>query len=458
MITALIVTLAAAQAVAAGPTLTLDAAFQQAREKNLDLKVAQARLQQAQLVSNKVWANYLPQLSAGASYTRNSAEAKFQLPTVYGVRDMSAFAGSVDGDPHPEYPGEPTPYVAFPYQLSDPITIQPYNQLGAQIVLNQAIIAPALWPAIKAAYLAEDTAELGIENARREILFAVAQLYYGAVGAREALEVQRKILETNLAHEKDAELKYRNGAVPKVALLRAQIDRTRAEADVQRSENLYNSTRSALATLLNRDTNFEVVAPPELPAPPEMSKLTDGAENDRPDVKAARLGVELAEKQVQSNQLSYLPNLGLNARLQTSNIGGFANKNTIWAISLGLNWTLFDGGLREANLRESNAKLAEASAARESTEAKARDELRRAWLDYQSAQANRVKAEEQTKLARENQQIVNVSFNAGTSTYIEVSDANVALMGAELARVAESLNAQLAILRLSKAAGAFDPK
>jgi len=53
---------------------------------------------------------------------------------------------------------------------------------------------------------------------------------------------------------------------------------------------------------------------------------------------------------------------------------------------------------------------------------------------------------------------VEVGFKAGTSTYVEVADANAALMGAELGRVAETLNAQLSVLKLAKAAGAFNPQ
>jgi len=64
-------------------------------------------------------------------------------------------------------------------------TIQPLNQLGAQAQLSQAIIAPALWPAIRAAYLGEEVAKLNVENARREVLFGAAQLYYGAAALKK---------------------------------------------------------------------------------------------------------------------------------------------------------------------------------------------------------------------------------------------------------------------------------
>ena len=62
-----------------GPVETEEKALKVAKDRNLDLKVAEARLAQAREVSRKVWASYLPQVSVGGSYTRNSAEAKIAL-------------------------------------------------------------------------------------------------------------------------------------------------------------------------------------------------------------------------------------------------------------------------------------------------------------------------------------------------------------------------------------------
>ena len=75
--------------------------------------------------------------------------------------------------------------------------------------------------------------------------------------------------------------------------------------------------------------------------------------------------------------------------------------------------------------------------------------------DLASARANRVKAQEQLNLARENQKLVGVSFNAGAATYLEVADANAALLAAETGSVGESISASLAALRVLKAAGRF---
>jgi outer membrane protein TolC len=155
---------------------------------------------------------------------------------------------------------------------------------------------------------------------------------------------------------------------------------------------------------------------------------------------------------------SYAPNLGLSGVYRWANVGGFTGQNTSWAITLGLQWVLWDGGLREANLRESNAKVAEAKASATLAENKARDEVRRGLLDLASARANRTKAEEQLRLARESQRLVDVNFKAGVSTYLEVTDANTSLAAAETGFVGETLNASLAALRVLKAAGMFNPQ
>lgn len=443
-----------------GPLLTLDASIRLAGERNLDLQAARARLAQARTQTAKAWAGYLPQVSVGASYTRNNVEAKIALPTGYYIRDVGQPQGPAFNPAQPissdNPPGAQTPYVLFPSGFQQ-ATIQSLNQLGAQAQLSQAVLAPPLWTAIKSAYLGTEVAELSTENARREVLFAVAQTYYGAVGLREAVKVQEKLLAINRDHERDARVRYEAGASPKVALLRAEIDRARSEQDVKRAQNAYLGMKIALAQLLDRDTNFSLDIPPEPQVPADLSKLEDAAVRDRPDVQASRKSQELAETSRTTVLLQYLPTVGVSAVYRLANVTGFTGRNDSWAITVGANWTIFDGGLREANLREAGARIAEAEANRLNAERKAKDDVARAKLDLDSAVANRVKAAEQLRLARENMDLVNVSYRAGTATYLEVADASGALASAEIGAISENLNAALAALRLLKVAGQFNP-
>jgi multidrug efflux system outer membrane protein len=449
-----VLTLTLAQA----PVLTLEAAVDTARKQNLDLEVARARLLQSREISKKVWAAYLPTINVGASYTYNNLEARLKLPTRYEIRDVVQPQGN-PFDPSRELgpdnpPGLPTSYIQFPTAFSE-APIQVHNQLGAQLQVNQALVAPALWPAIQNAYVAEKVAELNVENSRRELLFGVAQLYYGAASLKEVAEVQERLLEGQRAHEKDAQVRFDAGAAPRLLLLRAQIDRAKTEQDVVRSRNAYASSKIALATLLNRDAQFEVARPEGLLVRAERIPSSDEAQELRPDVRAAKASLDLAEGQSRGTLFKYLPTLGASGTWRWTNVTGFVGRQDSWFVSVGLNWQLWDGGLRESERRENEARVLEARASLQSLENKARDELARALLDLESAQANRVKAEEQLRLARESAQVVQVNFKAGAATYLEVTDSNTALRQAELGAIAEVLNAELAELKVAKAAGLF---
>jgi len=420
----LALTLAATLAAAPPPVLTLEDALIRARKENLDLRAAQARLNQADVASRRAWAGYLPSVTLSGAIIRNSDAAV--IP-----------------------PGPIAPV---------PVVIQPLIQRQAQLEARQALIAPQLWAGIQAAYKAERVAELNVEQARREILFGVAQAYYGASAQEQAVRVQERLVELNQARAKDTRVRFEAGTVTRVALLRAEQDLSRAEQDLIRARNAAASAKLVLATLLAFDEPaFELAPPPEPQVDPktDTGALMQRSLEQRADVAAARESVELARINKRGVWLSYLPNLGVSGAYRVANTGGFTGQARTWAITFGASWTLWDGGLREANLSEASARIAESEASARKTELTAREEVKRAQLDLESALANRLKAEQTVELAREAQRLTDVSFKAGVATYLEVADANTALTGAEIGLVAERLQASVATLRLLRSVGAF---
>jgi outer membrane protein TolC len=407
---------------AAAPVLTLDDALQQAATQNYDLQVADARLRQANELHWKAWSNYLPQLNAGGTLTRNNKEVGFAL--------------SQDG---PE------------------VTIQPQYQANGQIRLDQALFAPQAYLGIRVSRRGEEIARLSTEAVRRDVLFVVAQTYYGAATLKRALEVAERLLEVAVRQEKDAKVRYQAGAVAKVALLRAEIDRARAEQDVKRSQNSYESARLALAALLVRPPDFDVTDPPDVQLAGDAAGFEQMALQNRPEVQASRVNIDLQRGNKQIAQAGYLPNVGVFGQYLVSNPPGITGETTSWAVGLGLSWRIFDGGRRESDIREATARIDEAKASESGVEIRARLEVRQAYLDLESARANAVKANEQRDLAAENQRLVEVAFRAGTATAVEQADATAQLRTAEIGALTESLSAQLAALRVLRAAGAFHP-
>jgi outer membrane protein, multidrug efflux system len=466
--TPLILPAALALALAAGAapqaTLTLDEVLGQARARSLELRIAGERLAQAETLSRKAWSYYLPQVSIGASYTWSSEDVALELPTSFAIRQL------VDASGHPvnypnlpaqdptrpispqNPPGLPTSYLLYPLSTEE-LELQRRQQYGVQLEAQQALFAPQAWRAVQSAQRAREVARARVDATTQDVLFGAAQLYYGAASLREVIAVQERTLETWRRHEADAEQLVAHGAAPRLALLKARTDRARAEEDLIRSRNAYDSARQALATLLDRDADFEVARPPE-PAgageDPEESALA------RPDVQAAARSAELARGQEQEVSARYLPSVGLTGQWRWASITGFTGRHEGWSVILGARWTIWDGGRREAEGTEADHRTREAEVALELSRNKARDEVRRARLDVGSARAAQRKAEEQSRLAAEALQHAQAAHAAGAATYLEVSDATSALQNAELARVTDGLAAQLAALRLARAAGVFE--
>jgi len=271
------------------------------------------------------------------------------------------------------------------------------------------------------------------------------------VSLKDALAVRSTLLENATVNERQAKIRYEAGTAPKLDLLRAQTERAGAEHELRLAEQAYATARIALATLLDHSGDFEVVAPSPVPVDPASLASEDGRQ--RPDVLAAQLSNRLAQKARTATYFKYLPNVVGSATYQLSNVGGFSNSTGQWAVGVAASWTLWDGGAREVELAENASKEREATAALHAAERKARDEIRSAAFDLESARANIGKAEEQAKLARETLQLVTATYEAGTSTQLDVSNVRAALAGAELALVVERTKREVSALRLLKAAG-----
>jgi outer membrane protein TolC len=440
-------------------TLTLSDALSQAEAQNPDLAVARARLQQADTASAQAWSGYLPTLKAQGGYTHNGVTAVLSLPTQYGLRETGVPQGAtVD----PNYPGTtPSTQIVVPTQ-SITVPIQVADQWSGQLSLQQALLVPELVPAIQSAYLSGQSAQLSVQNARRELLYAVTKAYLGAAALRESVAVQEELLAVRVGFEKDADARFSAGDVAKPAVLRARLDRSQAEQALVRTRNSYASARSALAALLGRPLDFEVVRPAEETlAPLEAgASRTDGAQaspQDRLDLQVANLNLELAFGSRRRVIARYLPSLVGTAHFTASNVTGFTGSNTDWNVGLGLSWTLLDGGLREAQLREASARIVENQQTVRGTELRVLDETRRARFELETAEATLVKANEQVAYARETAKLAKENFAAGGATYLEVSDANGARSSAELSSVSEALNLRLARISLARALGRFDP-
>jgi len=430
----------AANAEDALPLLTLDEALAGAKQNSPDLAVLHEKVAQAATIVDKAWVLYRPQASAGITFQRNNAEQKL---------DMGLFVQGMAGIFGATVPAE---------KLPPPTVIQHLNQWSGQFVVYQPIVNARALPQIENAKAAGELASLSVEQARREILFGVAASYFAVAGLQQGEDLTRRTVEQFAGHERGARSRLAQGTTPRVAVLRAEIDRRRAEEDLVRARYGLQGARRSLGIMVGRADTFRVEAPEAQVAEPEdEAVLVARALGSRPDVKAARAQIEVAKRTLTDVWYKLIPTLGAQFVLRYSDSAGFSDTNWPWFAGLNLSVPLYDGGLRYAEAREAESKIREAQAQLRSVTNRVTDDVARARLELLAAVANLEKARALVQLAKESAAVVKAAWDSGLASYVETSDAATQLAMAEGSVLVEAVGVRVAALKVARAVGDFRP-
>jgi len=316
------------------------------------------------------------------------------------------------------------------------------------------------FPALATAHDQVAVSRLNETQQRRELLLSVASTYYSGLSLRELAQVAARQARATRDHALQAQARYEAWLIQLSSAVRARIDFLRADQETRRAQFSYAAAKSQLAALLDRrDTAFELAAPQ---APPEelrgtFRELLQRALAERPELAAAQVNEQIAARLKTDAWAQFAPSVAVNASARYNNpaISSNGDRET-WSVALSLTLPLYDGGFRYVALKDADSQLRQARAQSRSETARVEDELRRAMLDLDSARALREETEHELQASRENERLIRAQFAAGTSSQVEVSDAESALFQSESTALQQRLAVQISSLRVAKAIGAFD--
>lgn len=414
-------------------SLTLDNAMRRTDRASLDLTAAREQALQAGLAVRRAWTVLQPRLSAEGSYTRNSQAVEVDFGAIF-----------------PPAPGAPIP---------EPAVIQELNQFTARARLEQLLFDGGALPRLRNAYAAREAADARLVQFRRDLLAGVAEAYFAALATEALVGVSERQLALAREQEEVTAARVAAGAALATDELRARIDRLRAENELVRTRNALQQARVAVGTYARVRPDFALspVEDATLEAPEGATEqLLQRALAERPDVVASRLQAEMADRDVQAAWWALAPSLGLSGLLRWTNAAGFG-PDTLWAVSVNLSVPLYDGGGTYADLAAARSGRREAAAARDALGRRIAEEILDARLSLESARARRETARHAVELARRTVELVFQQFRAGTATRLDLADATGALGTAEGELVRDTVDVQLAALRLARAVGTFRP-
>jgi TolC family type I secretion outer membrane protein len=229
-------------------------------------------------------------------------------------------------------------------------------------------------------------------HANQEVAFRVTSAYYTLQTAQERLQAAQDTLKTAQTTQDAAEAQLANGRATRPDVLHAQAETSQAVFDLESADGDEKIARVALTEVLGVEPSPDIkiasqkdeTLPQSLTAP--IDALIDLAIADRPDLRAQAEEIRVANDAVKAAKAEYRPRIVASASAAQTSIWPSANYGTLgsasqptWSASLGVEWTIFDGGARKNQLAIAESNRREAQ---EGLRAKHDDVVREVWTAY----------------------------------------------------------------------------
>ncbi|WP_257447968.1 TolC family protein [Archangium lipolyticum] len=421
---ALVPTQAPAQAQARPQrVLTLKDALRTARERQPQLRQAQASTAAANARVDQNFSSLLPQVSASATYQRS-------------LRDS-------DGDD-----GLPTTSSGF-------ISREGLN-LGASV--NQLIWdfgrTTGRWRASQQSAEAQGATEA---QTLLDVLANVQTVYFNALAQQALVQVAQETLENEKAHLAQAQALVQVGNKPEIDLLQQRTAVANAQVQLIQARNNAATSKAQLNQAMGLEGSTHYTLQDEVVGVVEgedqsVEALVDLAFQGRPDLSASEHQLRAQELQISATRANYWPSFSASVSATDS---GTNPANLNWGVTgqVGLSWQIFQGGLTRAQVREQQANLSSIQAQRDALRQQVRLEVERAQLSVTAASESVAAAEEALTNARERLRLAEGRYRAGVGNIIELSDAQLSATNAAVQRVQAAYNLATARTELARALG-----
>jgi len=439
--------------------MTLDEALALARNHNRDLRGARERIAMAQAGVEEARAALLPQVGVQGKYTHNYKEVDFDFgalvqPTIgvaEAIRQNGATAAqaaalqTVENQANAELASQPV------------VVIIAEEQLDAGIQASVPLIAPPAYFALSAAHRGKEASEAGYQVSEANVLVSVAQAYYAAAGTDELVLARQDAVKVATETFDVAKARVAAELANQVESTRAETALVRARQDLAEAENARGAAYRALVTLIGvKQDEFTVQKPEGLPAEPgAVEQLINEGQAHRPELTAQRATIAQYEASARAASWRWSPTLSAFGNFHVENYIGFSGDKYGWALGVELDWSLFDGGARDAQHHLAVAERKAAEARLELIGDTVSDEVVNARGTLETKRKGVGSAQRAVELARETLRLVRVQYEAGTAKQLDVLEAQDVLVSAEVGLAQAHFDVSLADLQLHRAAGEF---
>jgi outer membrane protein len=280
--------------------------------------------------------------------------------------------------------------------------------------------------------------------------------YYAVLASQELRRVAQARLDRAEEQLTLARARVKMGTAISTDSLQLLLEVNKAKLDVLRRDSALNVSRLALGRITGLGEAVDA-APIDSAVPAELPFTQEQAiaelRTRGPELIVARANELSANAALSFEREAYLPAITLSGQTGAydSKVFGSAYDQSHFAVNVSL--PLWNGGHREVAVARARADRDVAKAQREEKERKTAEEMAAAYNGYHTARAATELAQTGIAAATENFRVQRARYREGSTTILDLMEAQVALSEAESALVQSRYAARLALAQLEALLG-----
>ena len=386
--------------------INLDQAIEIALDESRTIKIADISIEKSGYAKKGSYAALYPNVSASGSYQRTIKKQVMAMD--FGGQAMEIEVGK-------------------------------WNNVNAGVSAAMPLINAQLWESLKLSAL---DVELAVEQARSSKISMVAQVkkaYYAVLLAQQVYEVYKEVYDNAAKNFEYTEQLYNAGKTSEYEYLRMQVNVKNAEPNVYSSLTAIDLAIWQLKAVMGIDLETKIGVQGSIDQYKDqmMSYTITGDDVDLENNSTlAQLALqnEQLERTIKMTKFQYIPTLSASFAYNYIAMGDDFNFkwNPYSVAGLSLNIPIFSGFSKRNNIRQYQASQNMLELTMEDTERN----LRVAYKNYENEIATFMKnysaAESTLEMAQRSYDIAERMYELGKTTLLELNDAQLALVQAQL--------------------------
>jgi len=425
--------------------------YQDAVKNDPLIREAEARREAALEVKPQARGLLLPQINIDGQWAQSDSDSN------------ATFTQAVDQDNDPNTP--PVIAIVNNQQATD------QDFWNYQAEATQTLFRWDQWQQLKRADAQVALAEANYRAAQQDLLLRVSQAYFDVLAAEDTLSAADATLQAVTRQLEQAEKRFEVGLIAITDVQESRAAHDSATAAVIAAKRVLASTHEVLRELTGEAyqtlTKPAEEMPLDQPQPADEESWVAQALEQNLNVIAARLGVDVAKRNVKIAQAGHMPSVDLfanrtefdaNSTQINNGLEGPADSDqTDETYGVRVNIPIFAGGATQSRVRE-QVHLHRAERERlEGAIRRAERDTRDAYLGVLAEKARVTALNQSVKSNQTALEATEAGFEVGTRTTVDVLDARRRLFEAQRDYARSRYDYLINFVRLKSAAGVLAP-